>query len=256
MNKFKNELRYLRDYFRNRTTYAHCHGRSVPLFQACARYLPWRFSLRQGRSPLVDRVPWIVFGAKEQILRFIRPGSKVFEYGMGGSTLFFLDAGCSVISVEHDPEWAGTLFASIGNNDRWTGLLVPPQPKTAATHNCFSSAFHGHENSDFREYVETITKQPDESLDVVMVDGRARSAALVIAATKVIPGGLLVLDNAERSRYAETVNAFAAQGWRMTRLFGPGPYVDHEFWDTLLMIKPGAASSDHGIAGAGQRMFG
>ena len=239
MSWIKNEINYLRLYFLNRKNYSNNFGRAVPFLHTSVWYFPWRSSLKAGRSPVADRVPWVVFGAKEYISRSIKQGSKVFEYGMGGSTLFFLDSGCTVISVEHNSEWGDKLSSTIGKNSNWTGIVVPPSKTLADTSSIrYSSKFPGYENFDFREYVEVIQNYNDKSLDLVMVDGRARSAAIQLAASKVIPGGLIVLDNAERPRYAEAINFLFTQGWKLTRCFGPGPYVAHEFWDTLLLEKP------------------
>jgi hypothetical protein len=244
MKKLSREINYWRTYLRNRRNYSCANNRKVSLLTAIRWYWPWRNSLRAGRSPIADRVPWIVFGAKEHLSQYVGPDKSVFEYGMGGSTLFFLDAGCIVISVEHHAEWGAKLSDLIGSNTRWTGLVVPPRQKTENTENDrYGSHFPSYENSDFQEYVETIAAQPDESLDIVMVDGRARSAALAAAASKVVPSGLIVLDNSERRRYADAVNDLCSEGWSANRLYGPGPYVDYECWDTLFLVKPSLRKS-------------
>jgi hypothetical protein len=243
MKRIGLECRYWQTYFRNRTSYEADFGRRISMFQALRWYFAWRSSLRPGRSPVVDRVPWIVFGAKEFLAKQIKPGSKVFEYGMGGSTLFFLDAGCTVVSVEHNAEWGERLANIVRNNTRWTPLIVPPgQKKLEGSWGGYDSEFPGHEKSEFRAYVEAIAAQPDESLDVVMVDGRARNAALAVATTKVAVPGVIVLDNAERARYTPAVSQLIAQGWIPNRFFGAGPYVDYECWDTLILRRSSSVS--------------
>lgn len=234
------EVRYARAYFRNRAHYERQHGRKIPWDHTCRWYAAWRRSLGSGRSPVMDRVPWIVYGAEAYISGFLKPTSRVFEYGMGGSTLFFLDAGCTVISVEHDAAWGHKLSDLIQYNGRWTNFVVPPRAYSphATAANTYSSMFPGYESSDFRNYVEVILSEPDESLDVVMIDGRARSAACALAAAKVIPGGRIVLDNAERPRYDKAVKDLVARGWSPTRFSGAGPYVANECWDTLILQKP------------------
>jgi len=241
-NKLRREAQCLRTYFKNRKNYTECYKRKVSLFRALRWYGPWRASLCQGRNPIADRSPWIVFGAKEFLAQLLKPGCKVFEYGMGGSTLFFLDSGCHVISIEHNPEWGERLYTIIGNNARWKPIVI--EPRTCANLNeaiKFKSEFPGYENSDFEEYIGSLSAQPDESLNIVMIDGRARSSALETATEKVAPSGVIVLDNAERDRYANTINRILAQGWHEKRLFGPGPYVRNEYWDTTFLFKP------HGI---------
>ena len=47
-----------------------------------------------------------------------------------------------------------------------------------------------------------ICDEPDASLDLVVVDGRARVECARRAMPKVKPGGLLLLDDTSRERYA------------------------------------------------------
>lgn len=167
------------------------------------------------------------------------PGAKVFEYGMGGSTLFFLDNGCRVTSVDHDAQWSEKLRSTIGVHERWTSFLAPPEEISSVENNvrCVSE-WPGYEGHDFSQYVHTINRYSDAEFDVVLVDGRARPAALETAAPKVRRGGLLILDNAERQHYQGTVDKLLSRGWHGERFRGPGPYVKSRFWDTLVMRAP------------------
>ena len=67
----------------------------------------------------------------------------------------------------------------------------------------------------------------DGSVDLVMVDGRARSAALRRAARKAAPHELVVLDNSERDEYQDAQSDLVDQGWTWRRYFGPVPYLPH-----------------------------
>jgi hypothetical protein len=239
VNTMRTEAGYLKAYLNNYRAYVSKHNRRVGLFNLLRWYGPWRLSLCHGRSPVADRVPWVVFGAKEYLSRLIKRGCNVFEYGMGGSTLFFLDSGCHLISVEHDSEWGQRLSLLIGNIQCWSPVIIKPKKLLKPDANSeYRSSFPGYEDSDFEDYVRYICMQPDDSLDIVMIDGRARSSALAIAVPKVAPSGVIVLDNAERDRYADDVNKILAQGWHEKRLFGPGPYVRNEYWDTTFLFKP------------------
>ncbi|MBI5865097.1 MAG: hypothetical protein HZB38_11440 [Planctomycetes bacterium] len=55
-------------------------------------YGAWKASL-DGASALDDERPWITFAATRFLERAVRPGSRVFEWGSGGSTLFFRNLG-------------------------------------------------------------------------------------------------------------------------------------------------------------------
>ena len=93
---------------------------------------PWRESLKMGSSPIESRRPWLTFQAINVLGKHVKTGSRVFEYGGGGSTFYFLDRGASVVTVEHDPEWLALVedkIAADGLAERWTGVLK--QPATA-----------------------------------------------------------------------------------------------------------------------------
>jgi len=65
----------------------------------------WWTSLDPGHNSMVDASPWICFAAIRELKMFLRPDMNVFEYGSGGSTLFFSQRCREVISVEHHKEW-------------------------------------------------------------------------------------------------------------------------------------------------------
>jgi hypothetical protein len=83
--------------------------------------------------------------------------------------------------------------------------------------------------------VSTIDRFEDESFDLVLVDGRARVAAVRHAMPKVRPGGLLVLDDAERPRYREAI--VSLDGWTRRCFTGPGG-VSPNYWQTDVYLKP------------------
>ena len=144
-----------------------------------------------GRPPLATRLPWLCFSLVDFIRSNIGPGSTVFEFGGGGSTAWFADIGASVITVEHDSTWALQLNEALEKEASVT-LLV----KSAA--------------DDYREYVDAVRAYPDQSFDLVVVDGRQRVRCVAAAIPKVRPGGLLLLDDSERAKYAEVHDLLAS----------------------------------------------
>lgn len=61
-------------------------------------------------------------------------------------------------------------------------------------------------NASFEEYVKSIEEYPDESFDLVLVDGRHRSFCIPHAIPKVRPGGYLMLDNSDRRGYRDAIS--------------------------------------------------
>ena len=174
-------------------------------------YGRWKASLLADASPMGMRIPWLTFPAIGRLKRSVRKGARVFEYGGGGSTLFFLDRGSTVVTAEHDPDWFALLQEHIGGEDlagRWTGLLLPPAPAAKsgvagqpADPDAYVSNDPKYEGLWFKDYAAAIDAYPDGHFDVVLVDGRSRPSCVKHAVAKVKEGGLLVLDNTERGYY-------------------------------------------------------
>lgn len=136
------------------------------------------------------RLPWLPFPLIEQLATRAGPGTQVFEYGGGGSTLWFLDRGATVVTVEHHPEWASQLRRAI-THDEWT-LLERSLDDSG------------------RSYVDAITGYEDGAFDVVVVDGRQRVCCAHAALAKIRPGGWLIFDDIDRARYQPGLQAI---GW-------------------------------------------
>ncbi len=209
---------------------------------------PWARSLRKGATSVADESPWMTFAAIAHIDRHLTAlggKARVFEWGSGGSTLFFARRAVEVTAVENDREWAETVRTACAGRSlphvtvAYHGAdesIAPVEFDSADPGQYFSgsSVYHGH---IFRSYAEHITPFPDAHFDLVVVDGRVRPACLRLAMPKVKPGGLLVLDNAERTWYARARALADAAGWQRTDHNGPGPYNQH-FWLTTIWQRP------------------
>lgn len=180
------------------------------------KYLPAWYRSRRRDYLLRHRIPWITFDAARFLRSTLkdRPGLRVFEYGCGGSTLFWGNFGATCISIEHDQEWIQKL-------EGWKAKLPDPaaitlrhisadprsEAKTASTvpdladPDAYFTDWEAVSGQTFRAYASAIDAFPDGHFDVVLVDGQARPSCLKHAAPKVRPGGYLILDNAEVPRY-------------------------------------------------------
>ena len=79
----------------------------APGWRELARYFGvWRRSLGGEANPVADERPWITFPAIEFLERTLTRDMRVFEYGAGGSTLFFATRVKEVVSIEHEGAWA------------------------------------------------------------------------------------------------------------------------------------------------------
>lgn len=173
--------------------------------------------------------PWIVFDAICHIKSRLGKDTRVFEYGSGGSTLFWLSNGCSCVSVEHDPEWYDRVRGLIPETFPLDYRLVPPEPIVTTEELPDPADPHSYRSDDvyfagrsFRKYVSQIDSFPDGSFDIVLIDGRARPSCIKHSAGKVKVGGLLVLDNADREYYTRKTRSYL-DGYTAARFQGAVP---------------------------------
>jgi hypothetical protein len=152
------------------------------------------------RSTVTLRLPWLPFRLIDLLDERLEPGMRVFEYGGGGSTLWFLNHDPELVTDEHDADWARTLGETTSGAS-WKLLVHPLDDGGAA-------------------YVGAIDDYPDGHFDLIVVDGRYRARCVVASLAKVRPGGMLVVDDVDRERYAAALEAVA---WPRTDIIGFAP---------------------------------
>ena len=163
---------------------------------------------QQPNYLLRQRQPWIVFDAIDFLQSFDLRGKHIFEYGSGGSTLFWLQHHAMCVSIEHNLEW----FALV--RGYWTSTrpidyrLIPPEPADpraaqgdpADPDRYLSDDVH-YRGFTFRRYVSQIDTFPDANFDVILIDGRARPACIKHSISKVRIGGIILVDDSDRDYY-------------------------------------------------------
>lgn len=179
----------------------------------------------------------MTFDAIDELRAFLRKGMRVFEYGSGGSSLFWLAFGAELVSIEHDPEWHAILadrLRGLPGVDYRLILPAPIGPAEAAGDPADPQAYRSTDERvlqhAFQTYATAIDAFPEGTFDVVAIDGRARPSCIMHAIPRVKKGGLLVLDNAERGYYLEKTSGFL-NGFDKREYKGCGPCNFH-FWQT------------------------
>ncbi len=175
--------------------------------------------------------PWLTSSAVGFLDGWLRRGDAGFEWGAGRSTLWLAHRVGSLISIEHDPEWFAKVKGEIQRNGVSNVRL----------------SLCGLEGDERSAYVQSIEPCQPETLDFVLVDGRLRHACAAAALSRIRPGGLLILDNAERYLSATTHSPSARRGpavpeWQpvetqlaaWTRI-----WTSNGVFDTALFLKPG-----------------
>jgi hypothetical protein len=188
-------------------------------------YREWQAQIKSKKEPLDLELPWLTVLAKNYVEQYLKgkekQNLKVFEYGSGGSSLFFLKYAEEVVSVEHNQAWFNKLSDRIKTKETkaWKGHLIKPEVlddsllytlDPAKPLDYFSSNTD-YSNATFKAYASFIDSFPDQSFDLVLIDGRSRPSCIYHSMRKVKKGGLLVLDNAERKHYLSANLIDAAQ---------------------------------------------
>jgi len=174
------------------------------------------------RTPLDRELPWITVGAMREIGQKLHDDMRVFEYGSGGSTLFFANAVKEVVSVEHDPQWHEVVKKRLGEKSYSNvelHLAPPEQLENPDMVRCPSLWKKEYKGMDFYQYVYTINQYPDNYFDLILIDGRSRSECLRMSVPKLRNGGTIVLDNADREIYGESIKN-NLEKWRVSRHVG------------------------------------
>jgi SAM-dependent methyltransferase len=140
-------------------------------------------------------VPWWNDRAIRYLTAHLRPGDLVFEWGSGSSTVWLSDHGAKVTSVEHNPDWVAKV------TERCPAADIRAIPENA------------------QDYVAAINEFGDDSFDIVIVDGLHRADCLRRGASKVKPGGLLILDDTDRPQLTR-LRKSALPGWKKASFTG------------------------------------
>lgn len=196
-----------------------------------AFYLRSLLAIRDVDAMLELDTPWWTFPSIARIDEFLvkeRGGNaRVFEFGAGASTPWLARRSAELHSVEYDVGFAEHIESVV--RDAQAKLhVVPGVPSTNPR---VPSARQGHTGEDFEEYVATID-QIGGPFDLVVIDGRARQAALAHSLEHLAPGGIVLLDDAWRARYRPALRA--APG-KVEWLWGMAPCLPYPSCTALIV---------------------
>lgn len=195
-------------------------------------------SIISGRNHDSPPLPWMNYDAINYIDQTIKNSPNVFEYGSGSSTLYWAGKGAKIVSIEHEASFYENLKMKLDTNVVYH--LIEPQAesfiKTTSPEDpdlYQSSDYIGYV---FENYVKAIDIYPDDHFDVVVVDGRARPSCVKRALPKIRKGGMLILDNSDRSYYTQKTSSLL-NDWSAKIFRGPVRGLLH-LEQTTIYIKP------------------
>ncbi|HMH32285.1 MAG TPA: hypothetical protein VK543_04600 [Puia sp.] len=208
----------------------------------CFRYYPqWKKMINSGGSTVTAQIPWLTFGAIDFLKKIMNSDMHVFEYGSGGSTLYWSSHAKQVVSVEHNKDWFDTMKKQFANQKITNVEYVykEPQPDQSFSNKQFKnpddyiSSDEEVTGKNFEDYVKTIDAYPDAGFDLIIVDGRARPSCIKHSLRKLKKGGYLVVDNADREYYLGSFN-FDKNSWKRWNFHGPVPFLMNFSMTTIL----------------------
>jgi SAM-dependent methyltransferase len=146
-------------------------------------------------------IPWFTYPAVRLLEERVRAHWRVLEFGAGGGTLWWAGRVREIVAVEHHAQWAKQVASSC------SARVLEVGDASAADY--------------------TAGVAPLAPFDVVVVDGLFRNECLALAPSLLAPGGVVVLDDAQRPEYAPGSQGLLAQGFRLLPLHGPQPVSKH-----------------------------
>lgn len=169
-----------------------------------SRFVLWFYNLWHPKEPK------LALEAVRRIAELLPTCRQGLEWGSGRSTLWLADRLAALTSVENNRKW-----------HRWVTKRL--QRRGASHAECLLRTLNVQPRHK-APYVRVADQFEDGSIDFCLVDGRARVHCANAAVEKMAPGGILVLDDAQRYMAADTDG-----GVRLTRQ----PDVAEEWEDFL-----------------------
>lgn len=180
----------------------------------------------------IPSAPWMSIAAIRIFDALLTKEMKGFEFGSGGSTIFFSKRAGHLVSLEHDVAWHAQIAKKIQElNIHNVDYHLIEKEKTSN-----KPSLIGKRNDDytvpftpatcFVNYYSFIDTYPNESFDFIIVDGRARVECALRSVPKLKKGGMLILDNSERLRYKPVHDLLKT--WKT--VFTTNGLTDTTFW--------------------------
>lgn len=217
------------------------HAVELSIFSVLRDYWPWVKSMAFSNGPLEDALPWMPFVAIRHLETLLSPDSRVFEFGAGGSTIFFSTRVAQLVSVEHDRGWLTRTEEAMRTRElSWKSIFAPPVTLTKpiaispSDLNSYTTSDAQFAGKSFHQYAKAIDFYPDRHFDVILIDGRSRPSCFLHSIPKIKSGGYIILDNAERLSYSAIEPLAREKGFSITEFWGAGPYNPY-CWRTIFM---------------------
>jgi predicted O-methyltransferase YrrM len=157
---------------------------------------------------IIKPIPLITSEAKKWLDSNLEKDMRIFEWGSGGSTLYFAKKVKQVVSVEHDKEWYEKI-RNIIKEDKFKNIdyyfKEPVKPFINFFNKYKCVTFEKYKGLIFKRYVNIISKFPNHFFDLIFIDGRARNDCIKKCLKKLKKDGFIILDDSERKYYDKNI---------------------------------------------------
>jgi len=128
------------------------------------------------------QAPWLTEESIHLLLQLIGVNDVGLEFGSGRSTLWFSKRCKYLHSFEHNQIWYNIVNKSIAKQENIDYKLL-------------TVSKDDYSKSTYLTYIEDF---PDQSIDFILNDGKLRDIVALKSLRLLKPGGLYIIDNAER----------------------------------------------------------
>jgi hypothetical protein len=142
-----------------------------------------------GKEPIDYELPWYSFKAIDFLDEYTNKNMTVFEFGGGGSTLFFARRAGSVYCAESSHEWAGKITSRLKGNEI-SNVQVETMPFDLTSLESFKSSAYLNSVKSHKSNIYIIDGY-EESIEM-------RPTCFELVEKIVVEGDIIVLDDSWR----------------------------------------------------------
>ncbi|MEF1254501.1 hypothetical protein [Vibrio sp. M260112] len=154
-----------------------------------------------------EPVPWVTYPFIDFISERLKDTHRIFEFGSGNSTNFYSARASFVHAVEHDEKWVEYL--------RRNNFL---KGNVSLQHVSLEDGY----SRSFEKRSDTGT------FDLIIVDGRERVSCIKSVISLVNECAVIVLDDSERERYKDAIEALTKANYKQLDFYGLAPNVTYK----------------------------
>jgi predicted O-methyltransferase YrrM len=147
--------------------------------------------------------PWLPQDVMIWLEGVVNDKMRVFEWGSGGSTVWFAQRCHSVMTVETDRTWISILE----ERARSLGLTN-------------IKLFHIANVND--PYYARVIKLQPQKFDLIFIDGKERRRCAEAAIEKIAKGGIILFDNSDVKAHKEDIEPLEETLWPKTYIESEG----------------------------------